>query len=212
MPPTEYLPVYTRAVTAGMTLPVHPFVKDYCHFYGISPAQLAPNFCQQSGLSQQPPLNQQPPPSQQPPSKGKEKASSSSHVPRSKKTKGPSGSKMDPTRKKRRKEKMPMSLLDDAVEKRDVAVAKLASLEDELAKLKAEVKNLTKRVDLSDKKLSEAAGEAKKRFAEGKTKGKREAEVEATATFDARRAEIIEEFKASQELTDIHTKDFQSAG
>ncbi|EXB82475.1 hypothetical protein L484_027650 [Morus notabilis] len=27
-----------------MTLPIHPFVKDYCHFYGISPAQLAPNF------------------------------------------------------------------------------------------------------------------------------------------------------------------------
>ncbi|EXC11827.1 hypothetical protein L484_009239 [Morus notabilis] len=44
MPPTRYLPVYTRAVTAGMTLPVHPFVKDYCHHYGISPAQLAPNF------------------------------------------------------------------------------------------------------------------------------------------------------------------------
>ena len=44
MPPTGYLPVYTRAVTAGMTLPIHPFVKEYCHFYGISPAQLAPNF------------------------------------------------------------------------------------------------------------------------------------------------------------------------
>ncbi|EXC30742.1 hypothetical protein L484_027917 [Morus notabilis] len=44
MPPTRYLSVYTRAVTMGMTLPVHPFVKDYCHFYGISPAQLALNF------------------------------------------------------------------------------------------------------------------------------------------------------------------------
>ncbi|EXB35419.1 hypothetical protein L484_009336 [Morus notabilis] len=102
--------------------------------------------------------------------------------------------------------------LDDAVEKRDAAVAKLASLEDELAKLKAEVKDLTKQADLSDKKLSEAAGEAKKRFAEGKTEGMREAEVEAAAAFDARRTEIIEEFKAFKELTDIRTKDFQSAG
>ena len=41
---TGYLSVYTRAIMAGMTLPIHPFVKDYCHFYGISPVQLASNF------------------------------------------------------------------------------------------------------------------------------------------------------------------------
>ncbi|EXB96159.1 hypothetical protein L484_017007 [Morus notabilis] len=450
MLPTRYLPVYTRAITAGMTLPVHPFVKEYCHFYDISPAQLAPNFwycfagawilwhqrfdmdlpvdefeklilgtpssshgwkpmffmiqgpfnfhpndrlprrrqvqvafgnmvsqdrsklsenslarieqafsfpsevrhidtlltqknlrdaglildlpdpadldavrqyfhlsdeemaslkiqlpgSQQSRTSQQPPSDQQPPPSHPPPSKGKEKASSS-RVPKSRKTKGPSGSeaKTELVRKKSRREKTPMTetwtptvlipdvniplaprervlipgakimdpkfqvsdisdaeigamlklpprfslifqalyesflephwvaaahsslvhrkrkqisfqihKLDDAVEKRDLALAKLASLEDELRKLKNEVASLKERADLSDKKLSEAVGEAEKRFVEGKTEGKREAEAEAAFDFDARHTEIIVEFKASQELTDIRTRDFQSAG
>ncbi|XP_024020042.1 uncharacterized protein LOC112091221 [Morus notabilis] len=102
--------------------------------------------------------------------------------------------------------------LDDANEKRDVALAKLESLEEELLKLKNEIASLKERADLSDKKLSEEAREAERRFAEGKTEGKREAEVEAEFAFDARRAEVIEEFKTSQELIDIHTRDFQSAG
>ncbi|EXB58123.1 hypothetical protein L484_026322 [Morus notabilis] len=43
-PPPGYLSVYTRAFTAGMTLPIHPFVKDFCKLHGISPTQQAPNF------------------------------------------------------------------------------------------------------------------------------------------------------------------------
>lgn len=36
----QFLLVYTLAFTTGMTLPVHPFVKDFFHHHGISPAQL----------------------------------------------------------------------------------------------------------------------------------------------------------------------------
>lgn len=44
IPPPGFLPVYTWAFTTWMTLPVHPFVKDFCLYQGISPAQLVPNF------------------------------------------------------------------------------------------------------------------------------------------------------------------------
>ncbi|XP_024026078.1 uncharacterized protein LOC112092960 [Morus notabilis] len=111
------------------------------------------------------------------------------------------------------------SLLNDAktkctnaAEEKDVAVAKWQSLEGELARLTASVEDLTKRVDTSETKLAEATKAVKRRFAEGKAEGKKEAEAKAAAFFDAKRAEIIEELKASPELIDIRTKDFQSAG
>lgn len=44
LPPSGFLPVYTQAFTTGMKLPAHPFVKDFYHHHGISPAQLALNF------------------------------------------------------------------------------------------------------------------------------------------------------------------------
>lgn len=44
LPPPRYLSIYTWAFTIGMTLPLHPFVKDFCYLHGISPTQLALNF------------------------------------------------------------------------------------------------------------------------------------------------------------------------
>lgn len=120
------------------------------------------------------------------------------------------------------------SLLDDAknkcssaVKEMDLAVAQLASLEgelvkmsslqNELASLKTAVEELTRRAEISEKKSAEATEVVKRCFAEGKVEGKKEAEAEASAMFDAKRAEIIKEFKASPEFIDIRTKDFQSA-
>ncbi|EXB86425.1 hypothetical protein L484_004923 [Morus notabilis] len=42
-PPRGHMTVYTRALTFGMTLPFHPFVKALCSLHRISPAQLSPN-------------------------------------------------------------------------------------------------------------------------------------------------------------------------
>lgn len=36
-PLSGYMSMYTRAFTAGMALPVHPFVKALCELHGISP-------------------------------------------------------------------------------------------------------------------------------------------------------------------------------
>ena len=42
-PPRGHITVYTRALTFGLTLPFHPFVKALCGLHRISPAQLSPN-------------------------------------------------------------------------------------------------------------------------------------------------------------------------
>ena len=42
-PPRGHITVYTRALTFGLNLPFHPFVKALCGLHRISPAQLSPN-------------------------------------------------------------------------------------------------------------------------------------------------------------------------
>lgn len=104
-------------------------------------------------------------------------------------------------------------------EKKGVAVAKLASLQEEVDRLKSQVEEATKRVEPAEKQVAEAK---KKYLTEGKTKGyekgKKEAELVAaekylnSEDFTAKCDEIVNEFMASEELTEIWTKDLQSAG
>ena len=111
------------------------------------------------------------------------------------------------------------SLIDEANKKRDeacydkdLAATQLLSLEGEFAKLKTKTENLTRQLELSEKKLATALVDVENRYREGRAEGKLEAEAAAEAAFNARRTEMLEEFKVSQEFFDIRNKDFLSAG
>jgi len=111
------------------------------------------------------------------------------------------------------------SLIDEANKKRDeacydkdLAATQLLSLEGEFAKLTTKTENLTRQLESSEKKLAAALANVENRYREGKAEGKLEAEAAAEAAFNARRSEMLEEFKVSQEFLDIRNKDFMSAG
>lgn len=94
----------------------------------------------------------------------------------------------------------------------------MTSLQEELEKVKAQVVEVTKRTEKAKKQVEEAKDHY---LAEGRVEGydlgKRDAELSsikdylASEDFTAKRKEIIEEFMCFEELTNIRTKDLQSA-